>query len=87
MKRGRILEGSQEWRLLAMLQAGREVTPLDALQELGCLRLASRILALRQAGHAIDTRIERNQRKHYAAYSLHRSIDKSDAFISNVDRA
>ena len=70
MKRGRILEGSQEWNVLQHLQSGAELTPFFALQQYGILRLAARIMALRQAGHAIDTRIVRNHRKHWASYRL-----------------
>ena len=73
MKRGRILEGSQEWNVLHHLQSGAELTPFFALQQYGILRLAARIMMLRQAGHAIDTRIVRNQRKAWAAYALHRN--------------
>lgn len=72
MKRGRILEGSQEWRLLAMLQAGREVTPLDALNEIGCFRLAARVRGLRDAGYDIRARTMRAEGKHWAAYRLAR---------------
>ena len=74
MKRGRICEGSQEGRLLALLQSGREVTPIEALQELGCFRLAARVRGLRTAGYDIRARTLRGNGKHYAAYSLHRSI-------------
>ena len=70
MKRGRILEGSQEWTVLHHLQTGAELTPFFALQQYGILRLAARIMALRQAGHAIDTRMERRGRKAWAAYRM-----------------
>ena len=87
MKRGRILEGSQEWNVLHHLQSGAELTPFFALQQYGILRLAARIADLREAGHAIDTRMERRGRKAFAAYSLHRSIDKSDGRMQDADRA
>ena len=70
MRRGRILEGSQEWNVLHHLQTGAELTPFFALQQYGILRLAARIENLRRAGHAIETRIVRNQRKHWASYRL-----------------
>ena len=49
---------SQEAAILAWLREGRELTPLDALQQFGCFRAAARIESLRRQGHAIDTRIE-----------------------------
>lgn len=89
MSRGQIGEGSQESMVLHHLQSGAELSPFFALQQYGILRLASAVYYLRRAGHAIDTRMERRGRKAFAAYSLslHSSIDKSYALISNVDRA
>jgi len=47
---------SQRERILAILQARPEgITPGQALDEVGCFRLASRISELREAGHIIDT--------------------------------
>lgn len=44
---------SQNDQILAALKRGRAITPLEALHEWGCFRLASRVLDLRQQGHAI----------------------------------
>lgn len=46
---------SQSQAVLAQLKAGRRITQLDALDELGCARLAARIHELREAGHAIKS--------------------------------
>ena len=44
---------SQAGLILAAMRAGRQLTPLDALRDYGCLRLAPRIWDLRQAGFVI----------------------------------
>lgn len=46
---------SQKDRVLAALQAGRRISPLDALRLFGTFRLAARISELRQEGHPIET--------------------------------
>ena len=61
---------TQEAAIREYLLAGREVTPLEALDRWGCLRLAARIDALRHAGLDIETVIERRGRKRYARYRL-----------------
>lgn len=44
---------SQNAAILAHLQSGKTITPLEALQEFGCLRLSGRIYDLKQDGHNI----------------------------------
>lgn len=58
---------SQTDGLLALLQLRGEagVTPLEALDELGCFRLAARVSDLRALGWAIE-----NRGKHHARYVL-----------------
>lgn len=46
---------AQSAAILKDLQAGRRLTPLDALKRYGCLRLGARIWDLRHAGHNITT--------------------------------
>ena len=41
--------------ILADLEAGHQMTPLDALRRHGCFRLAARIAELRAAGYPIAT--------------------------------
>lgn len=61
---------SQAQTILAMLKRG-PVTPLDALQEAGCLRLAARIADLRAEGHDITTEeFKTPNGKHIARYHL-----------------
>lgn len=61
---------NQNDAILAHLKAGNELTPLDALNRFGCLRLAARIADLREAGYQIDSRIHVTDGKRFAAYRL-----------------
>lgn len=57
--------------ILTALKEGRTLTPLDALSEFGCLRLAARVRDLRDAGHPIETTIETNDNgKRFARYAM-----------------
>ena len=53
-------------QIRAVLESGESITPLDALQRFGCLRLAARIKDLRDAGVPIQTDTARG----HAVYSL-----------------
>lgn len=48
---------SQCAKILARLQAGKTITPLEALDEFGCNRLAARVADLRKGGHAIHSKL------------------------------
>ena len=52
---GQIPAGSQEGKILRRLMAGRSITPLEAMRELGCYRLGARICDLRREGFNIIT--------------------------------
>lgn len=65
----------QTENILRFMQDYGEITPMDALREFGCMRLAARISDLRRDGHQITSRIVHDinrygQRTHYAAYRL-----------------
>lgn len=62
---------TQNAMILAHLRAGNEITPLEALEKFGCLRLAARISDLRATGQNIDSRIHHGPNgKRFAAYRL-----------------
>ena len=66
---------TQEQRVLAHLKTGRRLTQFEALQELGILRLASRINDLKRAGHKIQSKMIEVQNRfgekcHVASYTL-----------------
>ena len=49
---------SQNNELRAALLAGRSLTPMDALRDFGCFRLAARVADLRREGLPIECVIE-----------------------------
>ena len=66
-----IIPGSQNDAILRALQAGEQLTPIDALKRFGSFRLGARILELRDLGYAIETEIVTlENRKRIARYSL-----------------
>lgn len=71
---------TQTARILQRLKSG-PLTPLQALRELGCMRLAARVLELRQAGHAIQARSvtvrTRGGRTRVCEYRLQQKIESN----------
>lgn len=68
------MKTTQKERILMMLKAGYEITQLDALREVGCMRLSARINEIKE-DHKIRTRTFYytngfGERKHIAAYRL-----------------
>jgi hypothetical protein len=64
---------SQNDQIRAALILGRSLTPLDALQDYGCFRLAARIADLRREGMDIECINETKNGKRYARYQLRRA--------------
>ena len=60
--------------ILAHLQAGESITPMEALRAFGCFRLAARIKDIRDAGHDVDMVLEGDGEKKWARYSLRRAV-------------
>ena len=62
---------SQSEVILAALRRGESLTSLAALEQFGCMRLASRINDLKVAGHRIDANtVTGPNGKRYASYSM-----------------
>lgn len=59
---------TQAQAILAALESGRVLTPLDALREFGCMRLGARIYDLEQQGHKINRRLVRRGEAMVAEY-------------------
>lgn len=59
---------TQKKAIGAALKKGRRLTPLDALNEFGCFRLAARISELRADGMSIQTRLINVNGKTVAQY-------------------
>jgi hypothetical protein len=65
------MKPTQTQQILQALQAGQQVTPLDALTNFGCFRLAARIAELRASGYEVKTGQRKLESgKHVAVYTL-----------------
>lgn len=60
---------TQKDACLAYLEEHGSITPLEALHEFGCFRLAAVIARLRDEGHIIKTDIAEGEKK-FAIYTL-----------------
>jgi hypothetical protein len=60
-------------QILAYLQSGNSITPLDALQLFGCFRLGARIFDLRKSGVEIlmERRKSVNQNGHLTQFAMY----------------
>ena len=63
---------SQNGQILAWLEAGESITPLDALKQFDCLSLAQRIKNLRDYGWPIEKILEQKNGKRYARYFMNK---------------
>ena len=61
---------SQEKQILGYLQSRGSISPLEALEEFGCFRLAARIADLRAKKHNIKTYVSKRNGKQFAVYRL-----------------
>ncbi len=62
---------TQNDAILAWMESGKAITPLEALTLFGCFRLSARILELRGEGKCIESRrITTPSGKSVASYSL-----------------
>nr|DAN55810.1 MAG TPA: helix-turn-helix domain protein [Caudoviricetes sp.] len=63
---------TQSNQILEYMRQGNSITPLEALNLFGCMRLGARIYDLSQAGHVIHREMVHDQRtgKKYASYRL-----------------
>lgn len=60
---------NQEDAILQHLQKGHSITPREALDHFGCMRLGARIWDLQRKGYRIASeRIKSDTGKHYARY-------------------
>ena len=55
------MRDTQNDLILTWLRSGRPLTPIDALREFGCFRLAARIRELREQGEPIQSRLVRGR--------------------------
>ena len=58
--------------ILTHLQSGKSITPIEALNEFNCFRLAAHIEVLRREGHIIHTTMVDNGGKKFVKYTYTR---------------
>ncbi|PIT43804.1 hypothetical protein BHC46_12435 [Snodgrassella alvi] len=65
-------KAAQTIQILEYMRAGNSITPIEALQLFGCMRLGARIYDLKQDGHVINTLMVKDEKSgvRYARYSL-----------------
>lgn len=61
---------SQKKEILYHLQQNGTITPIEALNKIGCFRLSARIKDLRDDGHHIQTNMVKRDGKEFAEYKL-----------------
>ena len=61
---------SQTKKILAILIKEHSITPLEALNRCGCMRLAARIAEIKEMGFDVKTRIVKTGQARYAEYRL-----------------
>lgn len=61
---------TQAQEILAHMQAGKSITPLEALRLYGCMRLGARVWELKADGWKIKTTMVGKGKKHFASYRL-----------------
>ena len=69
------MKSTQCDKVLEYMKTFGSITQLQALQDIGCMRLASRITDLRSQGHAIGRRMKTSKNRygeevHFAEYYL-----------------
>ena len=67
-------EESQSGRILKHMQEGYGITPITALNNYGCFRLAAVVFDLKREGHNIRTTIIRENNKKFARYKLTQGV-------------
>jgi hypothetical protein len=70
---------SQSKQILEALKHGDRLTPIDALNRFGCMRLASRISDLKREGNTIYTRTVKDGDKAYAEYYM--EVEQAPTFF------
>lgn len=61
---------SQKTKILKCLKMSGKITPIDALRNYGCYRLAARVGELRKEGYDIKSVMVERRGKRFAEYEL-----------------
>ena len=61
---------SQTQQILAYLEQGHSITPLEALTVFGCFRLGARIWDIKAMGYNVVSELVKENGKHFSKYYL-----------------
>lgn len=62
---------TQTQNILEYMKSGHAITPIEALNKFGCLRLGARIFDIKRLGYDVITEIKQvGEHKHVAEYQL-----------------
>ena len=61
---------TQNKKIIAYLEDGNAITPIEAMTLFGCMRLAARISDLKRRGYIISKTMKTNGDSRYAEYKL-----------------
>ena len=64
---------NQTEMILDYIQKNGSITPLEALQELGCFRLGARVWEIRSSGIPVEMEMVEENGKRYAKYYIKKS--------------
>ena len=64
---------NQQEQILDHLQAGKNITPLEALNSYGCFRLAAVIYKLKKQGYNIESANVKRDGKSFSSYYIDNS--------------
>lgn len=69
------MKATQREKILQYIEENGSITPLDALREFGCMRLASRVSELKRDGCPITAKMETRKNRYgepirYARYTI-----------------
>jgi hypothetical protein len=71
------MHNSQTANILAHLMDGMEITPIDALNLYGSMRLGARVYDLREAGYDIAVRVPKAGKRYAIYYMTREAIEKA----------
>ena len=73
---------TQNQMLKSILDQGTHITPIDALNMIGTMRLAARVFDLKQSGYPIDKYVREVNGKRVTYYCKSNTVEVSGIYFS-----
>tara|TARA_R110000744_G_scaffold41284_4_gene93421 strand:+ start:4732 stop:4962 length:231 start_codon:yes stop_codon:yes gene_type:complete len=71
---------SQAKEIKHYLEGGNKITPLEALNKFGCMRLAAVVHTLKDEGVEIKTKMIKDGKKTFAQYEIKKDLDEKNQY-------